>query len=227
MAYIYKITNLVNGKSYIGQTIKKVEVRWQGHISQLEAGTGSPKLQYAFDKYGKDNFAFQTIEECQVEELDEREKYWINEYDAYENGYNSTLGGQTGSNKHDYRIIADKYLELRSLRKTAESIGCSIQTVQHAIRSFDIDAMKIGERIGKQRNTKDYELLYQEYLLNPRIVEVAKKCGTSPLRVSKAVKELSGKTPRELDAERRSSLMSGQKRGKYNTKKSQSEKIEK
>jgi len=228
MAYIYKITNLVNGKSYIGQTIKKLEERWQQHISILEAGQGSSKLQYAFDKYGKDNFAFQRLEECQVEELDEREKYWINEYDTYENGYNSTLGGQQGNYKYDYRIIADKYLELRSLRKTAELIGCSVSTVQSAIRSFDINAKEIcinGNRTGP--DTSNYDLYYEEYLKNPHTTEVAKKFGTSPLRVSRAIKELSGKTPRELYAERKSLEMSGQKRGKYNTKKSESEKVEK
>lgn len=214
MAYIYKITNLVNGKSYIGQTIKKVEERWQGHISDLESGRGAPKLQYAFDKYGKDNFAFQTLEECKTEELDEREKYWIGEYDTYENGYNSTLGGQTGGQKHDYRTIADRYLELRSLRKTAVSIGCSIQTVQSAIRSFGIEAKEVGEQGKRQPNKTDYPLYYQEYLLNPHTTEVAKKFGTSPARVSQAIKEISGKTPRELDHERRK----GKKIGEYKKK---------
>ena len=44
-------------------------------------------------KYGIENFTFSVIEECSQEQLNEREIYWIEYYDTYKNGYNSTLGG--------------------------------------------------------------------------------------------------------------------------------------
>jgi len=51
-------------------------------------------LYKAFNKYGIENFTFEEIEQVDNSILDEREKYWIEYYDSYFNGYNSTLGGR-------------------------------------------------------------------------------------------------------------------------------------
>lgn len=89
---IYKITNKINGKCYIGQT-NNIQRRFQEHRRGTAGDDNSTKLLYqAFAKYGLDNFTFEVIEE-NIENYDEREQYWINYYNAQKEGYNLTPGG--------------------------------------------------------------------------------------------------------------------------------------
>lgn len=89
---IYKIENLINKKIYVGQSID-IEERWKKHISANDNFV----IHKALHKYGKENFSFQIIEECPLEKLDERERYWINFYNSLlPNGYNMIPGGSNG-----------------------------------------------------------------------------------------------------------------------------------
>ena len=93
---IYKITNCVNGKVYIGKSIDILNKRWVYHKSLLNNGTHINKhLQNAWNKYGEENFNFSIILECMPDELDEYEIYYIDLYKSYlpEYGYNKTFGG--------------------------------------------------------------------------------------------------------------------------------------
>lgn len=93
MGYIYKIYTQDSNKIYIGQTINPIQERFKQHLTR-DYGT---KLAQAFDKYGRNNFQIQLIEEVSNELLNEREKYWIKYFDSFYNGYNMTEGGQTTS----------------------------------------------------------------------------------------------------------------------------------
>nr|DAU04495.1 MAG TPA: intron associated endonuclease [Caudoviricetes sp.] len=96
MVGIYKIENKVNGKVYIGQSID-IKIRWYNHRKELNGNRHhNEHLQNAWNKYGESQFIFNIIEECTVENIDEREIYWINYYNATNGkcGYNMTLGGQ-------------------------------------------------------------------------------------------------------------------------------------
>ena len=55
-----------------------------------------------FEKYGLENFNFETIENCELKQLDDRERYWIQYYNTYNNGYNLTQGGQSGNDFYKY-----------------------------------------------------------------------------------------------------------------------------
>lgn len=90
--YIYKITNNINGKSYIGQTTD-YNRRFQEHKALGYGNEKNKLLYYAFKKYGIDNFSFEVIEN-KTSNYNEREKYWIAYYDTFENGYNMTEGGE-------------------------------------------------------------------------------------------------------------------------------------
>lgn len=93
MIGIYTIINIINNKKYIGQSID-IENRFIRHKSELNNNRHINRhLQASWNKYGKDNFKFQIVEECTKEELNKREKYWIKYYDTYKNGYNMNLGG--------------------------------------------------------------------------------------------------------------------------------------
>lgn len=92
MKYIYKIENLINHKVYIGQT-NNPKRRFSEHRAKGYEINSNKVLYYAFDKYGIENFEFSIIEE--TENPNEREKYWIQYYNSFENGYNMTEGGDT------------------------------------------------------------------------------------------------------------------------------------
>lgn len=94
MAYIYKITNLINNKCYIGKTERTIKERWKEHIKNKNK-LNLP-LYRAFNKYGIEHFSIEQIEECDQSHLDLRETYWIKYYDSCTNGYNCTLGGEGG-----------------------------------------------------------------------------------------------------------------------------------
>lgn len=97
MPLIYKITNQVNGKIYVGQTTLRLEQRWRKHL--LDARNGrSCALHNAVRKYGDQNFDIETLEECSSEELDKLEIAWIKQLCSAEKeyGYNLTLGGKNG-----------------------------------------------------------------------------------------------------------------------------------
>lgn len=80
---IYKITNKLNGKAYIGQTTKSLAERVQGHIH------GRSRIGREILKYGRENFDFSVIDKANTkEELDELEIFWIAWYDSTRVGYN-------------------------------------------------------------------------------------------------------------------------------------------
>ena len=92
--YIYKITNLINGKIYIGQTTRTLQQRWIEHCKP--SSTNCVLLHNAIQKYGKENFIIEKIDmACDLEELNKKEIYWINYYDSAnsDKGYNLSLGG--------------------------------------------------------------------------------------------------------------------------------------
>lgn len=95
MGVIYKITNTLNGKGYVGQTRQKLNRRINGHKnSNKKYGVDA-----AISKYSWENFTVEIIEECPVEQLNEREIFWIAEFNSkVPNGYNLTDGGDGGSN---------------------------------------------------------------------------------------------------------------------------------
>ena len=92
---IYKVTNKINGKVYIGQSVD-IGRRWRQHMTAED----DIYFHKAIQKYGVDNFIWEVIEKCKKSELDERESYWIEYYDSYNKGYNCTKGGDGGPVMH-------------------------------------------------------------------------------------------------------------------------------
>ena len=100
MGQIYGIKNLLNNKIvYIGQTINSYQKRWQQH--KIQSKERKYALYLAFNKYGIENFEPFLIEECNNQELNDRERFWINYYKTYidDNGYNMTRGGDSCSDR--------------------------------------------------------------------------------------------------------------------------------
>lgn len=112
IGYIYKITNVINGKSYIGKTID-LKRRWKQHIS----GNGNTCiLSKAFNKYGISNFNFSTLNKIYILNKDvlntylsKLEIYYIKLYNTYKYGYNATIGGD---GTHGYQLSPETKLKI-------------------------------------------------------------------------------------------------------------------
>lgn len=135
MGYIYKIENKLNGKKYIGQTVKPLEKRFNQHQNNYTKPYFSQLVLYkAFNKYGIENFSFEEVEEVPNKLLDEREKYWISYYNSYYDGYNSTIGGRaTQLYEWDEDEIIEAYHQLKSARAVAREVGCDHNTIDRIL----------------------------------------------------------------------------------------------
>ena len=114
---IYSATNKINNKQYVGLTTQTLEQRISGHKTDSKF---KPNIKFyrAVNKYGFENFEFKVIEKDieSLEELKQREKYWIKKLDTYKNGYNSTFGGDDSPMWHE--DIRKKLAYLKGARKS-------------------------------------------------------------------------------------------------------------
>lgn len=100
---IYSIKDTINNRIYIGQSVN-VKIRLISHKSNLKAGKHkNVYLQRSYDKCNGEGFEFEVIEYCSIDELDEREKYWIEKYQSNhrDKGYNIQSGGHDGHTWND------------------------------------------------------------------------------------------------------------------------------
>ena len=143
MIGIYKIENNITHQVYIGQSVD-IKQRWIAHKAPgVRSNPNSEsyyyKLYTAMREYGLENFTFTVIEECNKEDLNAREIYWIKYYDSYVNGYNMTLGGNYSTNSsniskvYQYNLDGTFIKEYNSVREAAEQINGSIGNLYTAL----------------------------------------------------------------------------------------------
>ena len=120
--YIYKITNIQNNKCYIGQT-KNYEKRWKEHKYLLNKNKHENiYLQYAWNKYGENNFIFEVIEF--VNNYNERERYWISFYNSTDHnfGYNFLKGGENPPVGSHRTLTDQEVLDIQRILMNGQSI---------------------------------------------------------------------------------------------------------
>ena len=105
MGYLYKITNKITGKCYIGVTIQPdYQSRWRKHINSLRYKEGCPLLKKSMKKHGVENFTFEILIICFDEDVVKYEKEYIKKYNSQQpNGYNILSGGQIGDGFVGYK----------------------------------------------------------------------------------------------------------------------------
>lgn len=135
MPYIYKITNNINGKIYIGKTNFTIEKRWKEHCSDYKKETFEKRPLYsAMKKYGIENFSIEEIEQIETPEFAaEREKYWIEYFGSFKNGYNATIGGD-GKTYIDYDLVVATYKQLKNQKLVAEKLKISADSVHDILK---------------------------------------------------------------------------------------------
>ena len=147
--YIYKITNLINQKAYIGKTTSTIEKRWKEHCQDYKRRQYEKRPLYdAMNKYGIENFSIEKIEEVDINSLSERETYWIGYYNTYKNGYNATLGGD-GKILYDYEIIAELIRDEKTTKQICSIIGCCEGVVRLVAQKYDLLITRLPDCINK------------------------------------------------------------------------------
>lgn len=146
MPYIYKIENKLNGKIYIGKTLKTVQERWKEHCHDFKRERCEKRPLYsAMNKYGIENFFIEEIEQCEANILSEREKYWIEYYNSFKYGYNATTGGD-GRSYLDYDLILSLWQEGKTAKEIAKILNHDEYSVRLALDIKGITSEKRQER---------------------------------------------------------------------------------
>lgn len=189
MGYIYKITNDVNDKVYIGQTHLTLQDRWRTH--KYAHKKENYPLYRAMRKYGIDKFHIEPIEECSDEMLDEREVYWIEYYGSFGKGYNATLGGEGHKSytEEEVRELWDKGYVIHEISEILHADKASIRSRLKTYEPFvEQRKQRYAEQI-RERNSKAVKqyTLDGEYITTfSSMAEAEKQTGVSKSTITLA-----------------------------------------
>ena len=157
---IYCFTNNINNKKYVGQS-KQLERRYYLHLrdslSKTKSENDTSLLHAAIRKYGIENFTYEILEECEINELNDKEKYWIEQLHSYvlEGGYNLTKGGNNFLRDFYYftseellHYWNDEHLTVTAIYKKYGSTG---QRIREQLIELGISPEEIEQRTYEKR----------------------------------------------------------------------------
>lgn len=192
MGIIYKISNSVNDKVYIGKTQRTLQVRWIEHKNKYLVY--DTKLYRAMRKYGIEKFKIDLVEgNIPIELLNQKEKDYINQYDSYYNGYNSTFGGE-GESSVDFSKIEELYLKGMNCTQIERELGYTRKTISSLLKA---NGYEIKKEPGNKGNGKEvvfegeiYSSLTSlaEYLVENNKDFTGKKVSTVVQGISSSIK---------------------------------------
>lgn len=198
---IYLISNDINNKLYVGQTTQTLNKRFNGHCCYSKSDRSvNMYIKRAIHKYGKDKFHILLIEECPIELLNEREKYWISFYDSYENGYNLTKGGQDSNyfnlhrleNTIDIKKFKEYIIEFKPLAtEVAAHFGISKSSVYNLIGRLNNPNLVLNSynpKKAKSIEDIDKKELKELYLKGWSILDLVKKYHIRKSKISEFLK---------------------------------------
>lgn len=178
---IYKVTNQQNKKIYIGQTIQTLTERKNKHYYKArQINEYNTHFINALRKYPKESFVWEVIDEAQSQdELNNKEKYWINYYNSIEKGYNTKDGGET-------IIVTEKFLK---------------QCGSHPFYAFDLKGNKLGEFLNQREFARQhhmskgdiYRMLNNQLYYSNGVICISKDSFTKQ-RLQECVEVAKGKT---------------------------------
>lgn len=185
MGYIYKITNKINQKVYIGLTCRSVEQRWLEHLKNVNNLKEKRPLYSAIAKYGEESFLIETIEEVEDDFLGEREIYWINFYNSYYNGYNATLGGDGVFTRQimQYDMKGNLIAEYDNIQQAIKNTQISesvirgvcqkrYKTAKNYIFKYKDDKTEINTLISEALKNKHYKIQVYQYDLSGKLIHI-------------------------------------------------------
>ena len=226
---IYKFTNRVNNKVYIGQTTQSLQQRVNRHLQQLNDET---YFHRALKKYSINNFNIEIIEQnIPLNELDNREIFWIKYYDSYytsNKGYNLTKGGQWGTSSQ--LICGSAEAEIKDLIKNSQLtfkqigdlFGVSLSCISNINtgKTFYEDNLDYPIRDTIQHTKLNNELVYQiiEYLKNSNlsIIDIGLTLGISDFTVGEINRGKNSWCPKDIQYPIRKSVQQNTYQNKIN-----------
>ena len=161
-------TNIITGKQYIGLTSKGIEKRWKSHIAFAKKHN-KYYFHRAINKYGIDSWKHEILEDNikNIEDANMLEKFYINKYDTFNNGYNSTIGGDgtTGN-----RSVTEKTIRYKESRKTIvkfvhKDYGIEELCIDDMSKKYNISKSNLcSVSKGNRKNVSGWYLYSQESL---------------------------------------------------------------
>tara|TARA_R110002110_G_scaffold161376_1_gene360126 strand:- start:15 stop:797 length:783 start_codon:yes stop_codon:yes gene_type:complete len=157
---IYKATNKVNNKCYIGQTINSLRERINAHHS--------PKIKYklhnAISKYGRDSFEWDIICECSsISELNEKEIFYIDKYNSITNGYNIKHGGKNSVRSKESNLKTSE--SLKAFYKTPDGIEKRIRAKNHKPNLSKEQRKEIGRKIQLKHKDPEFKKAFKAKMI--------------------------------------------------------------
>ena len=196
MIGIYKITNLKNGKVYIGQSVN-IEHRWTQHRNRPFnplSGQYDSYFYRTIRKYGLENFSFEVIEQCSKEELDAKEKYWIAYYNSNlpDFGYNLTDGGETATHS---KLTPQQVTEIINLLMNSDLSQEEIAH-QYDMSQRLISAINLGQVWVKENITYPIRSKNSNHKKEKLCVDCGEKISSGAIRCLSCSKKKTRKTDR-------------------------------
>lgn len=188
MGVIYKVTNTINNKIYIGQTRLTEPQRWQQHVWHAYNNPEGDcvALCNAIKKYGRESFLREILEDLSDEDLNEREEYWISFYNSTDRevGYNLALGG-CGHSKFSDKQIQESFEKLGSVAATAKELQMSRNQVSKRLQAMGIETSR--------------ELPIRQYSVDGKLIavfdnaaEASRKTGISASAITSSASNTAG-----------------------------------
>lgn len=170
MSIIYKITNTTNGMVYIGRSNKTLEEAWTVHRYEGRQTRPVRLIGQAIKQFGVEHFTYETIEECNSDQLRMRHKYWMDHYQSQDKGYNKKhMGGVAVP--HD--ILTEMHAEGMSAMEIASALGCDERTVVNHIKSDKpaICTKEVTRRYGRTSSKEAILQLWETGMAHPEIAQ--------------------------------------------------------
>ncbi len=153
---IYKITNTLNGKAYVGQSVD-IKRRWGSYKNTQKDAAHELMIDRAIKKYGINNFTFGILEQCTKQELNDREEFWIKELNTFsKNGYNLNTGGRKPTEISEETRKRQSKAHLGK-KRTAQAIEKQKQSFRLVLENTDIKQRMSVSQKKRIRRTESYE----------------------------------------------------------------------
>lgn len=173
MTGIYSIRNLINNKRYIGQALD-IDARLGMHVYLLNHNSDSSYLQNSWNKYGRENFVFEILEECSIDDLNDKEIYWIKEYSTFvgfenSNGYNLTKGGE-GCKGYTHtektrRLLSENHADFKGSKNPHYGIKTNYWTEESKRKVSERMSGSNNPMYGRSRSGKLHPMYGKGYLI--------------------------------------------------------------
>ena len=202
---IYIIRNKCNDKVYIGQTTQSVDERFKQHLKPSEHKRhGGYKIYRAMNKYGSENFYYEILEDnIPYELLDEREVYYIEKFDSFNNGYNSTPGGdkKTIYKIEDVDNVISRLKQGEMIKDIASDYNVNPITIRRTLQAYGIHTPRDIQGSHKREDLRtlpreEIRKLYEDGLSHK---EIASKLGINPRSVSRVIREFGIRKRKMID----------------------------